>query len=564
MLKNYTFRPVCDLCEICDIKPWFCENCNLNLCRKCKEKHLQLNEDEGAYHRLLPIAREMDISLHGNGISQEDDTECPATTCAEHNNEKLSKFCISCKIVSCKHCWEKYHIGHDEGDIKDEAKKVRQTLSQSVLPSMKGELDSTVKAIEDVREMKLKYVTHTRSMRSEVSDKIVYIKLMADAAGTDAIAEINATEETDMAVFSYGESDLMDRKRVLEKGIISCESQLRTGNSISQIQYACAVENILKTLSGRQSMENPEFPVLEESERLCKESIAKMIGRVRKGKKQPEICHEVQEECDDQVPQINVDKVIVLHVPGNEAAYCIKTVGDGSAWVGTGSQSVIRIKQDGTVIEEHPLDFYPYNITAMENGSVLLSKGNTIKRISPTGEMSNFYDADSFFVQGLCYSQHGHIYVCLTQRNFGKVIKLSVNAEVVFEIKNDKKNEKIFKNPTKIAENPITGGICVEDSGQNSVVVVDSLGQPRFNYRGVADDTFSPFYVACDSRGNILIGDNSHFRVHLLDPLGNFQRYILTQEDGLFSPWGMDVDNDWLWIGTLSGKIWLVRYSVMD
>ena len=75
---------------------------------------------------------------------------------------------------------------------------------------------------------------------------------------------------------------------------------------------------------------------------------------------------------------------------------------------------------------------------------------------------------------------------------------------------------------------------------------------------------FRHFYVACDSRGNILIGDNSHFRVHLLDPLGNFQRYILTQEDGLFSPWGMDVDDDWLWIGTLSGKIWLVKYSVMD
>ncbi|KAK3082759.1 hypothetical protein FSP39_004485 [Pinctada imbricata] len=261
---------------------------------------------------------------------------------------------------------------------------------------------------------------------------------------------------------------------------------------------------------------------------------------------------------------VSIRKVLYLYLSDNEAAYCIRTLSDGTAWIGTGNQSVKLVNKDGAVIREHRLDFYPYNIAVTDDGNLLLSKGNSIQKISSDGKVSEFFSSKSHFVQGLCSSRKGEILVCLTRKENGKIVKLSPGGTVSHEIEFDHKGSNLFVNPTKIAENPVTGDICIEDSSQCSIIVVSSHGEHLFTYKGKTGDTFTPFYITCDMHGHILIGDNSHFRIHLLNGRGEFIQYLLSQEDGLFSPWGMDERDGQLWVGTLSGKIWLIEYVIQN
>jgi hypothetical protein len=175
--------------------------------------------------------------------------------------------------------------------------------------------------------------------------------------------------------------------------------------------------------------------------------------------------------------------------------------------------------------------------------------------------MSEFYNAAPFYSQGTCRTKKNDILVCLAKRDEGKILRLDSSGNTIQQIQFDADGNALYKSPTKVSESPLNGDICVADSAENSAIVVDKTGSIRFTYRGLEDDTFSPFYVTHDSFGNILVGDNSHFRIHLVDKDGVFLQYLLTLEDGLYSPWGLDVDEkNNLWIGTLSSKVWIVEY----
>lgn len=80
--------------------------------------------------------------------------------------------------------------------------------------------------------------------------------------------------------------------------------------------------------------------------------------------------------------------------------------------------------------------------------------------------------------------------------------------------------------------------ICVADTHENAIIVVNCAGELRFRYI----DINKPTGITADSQGRILASERYNNRIHILDQEGQFLRYI--DNCCLVTPWNLSIDND--------------------
>ena len=75
---------------------------------------------------------------------------------------------------------------------------------------------------------------------------------------------------------------------------------------------------------------------------------------------------------------------------------------------------------------------------------------------------------------------------------------------------------------------------------------------------------FSPSDMTIDDKDNVLLVVRDDNAIHLLDKSLKFQRLILSEEDGLHSPWSVTLDSSgYLWVGCQDGKIHAFNYQYL-
>ncbi|XP_022333766.2 uncharacterized protein LOC111130815 [Crassostrea virginica] len=75
---------------------------------------------------------------------------------------------------------------------------------------------------------------------------------------------------------------------------------------------------------------------------------------------------------------------------------------------------------------------------------------------------------------------------------------------------------------------------------------------------------FSPSDMTIDDKDNVLLVVRDDNAIHLLDKSLKFQRLILTEEDGLKSPWCVTLDSSgYLWVGCQDGKVHAFNYQYL-
>ncbi|XP_061184770.1 uncharacterized protein LOC133192780 [Saccostrea echinata] len=498
-------------------------------------------------------------SDHGVSLSKEIENEA---LCLQHKDQKPSMFCRDCEILTCKICWKEKHCGHEQADLKKIADELRIQLVQRVNFARKTTLPNLRKISDEIRINREEYMKHGAYLRLEITDRTKHLKSQLDLTCEAILNDLSEREDADTRSLETSATAVRAELECTAALLTASDLEIKSEQDEVFIIFAQKAISKLTSTQCSKSFKPICPPTFVSSDSINRSAIEKLYGYLQQ--ENSTIYQEKEEHFQNAQHTSSHVKVVIGHVThltlaNNDAAYCIRTLPNGHAWVGTGAQSVRLVDAKGEVLDEVFLDFYPYNL-AILNDTLLLSNGQLIKAIN-NGEISDFFNAAPFYSQGICRTSESEILICLAKRDEGKILRLNSCGKTLQKIQFDASGKPLYRSPTKVSESSRNGDICVSDSAENSVIVVDKSGCLRFIYRGLEGDTFSPFYVTYDSFGNILIGDNSHFRIHLVDKDGFFLQYILTVEDGLYSPWGLDVDEKKnLWVGTLSSKIWIVEY----
>lgn len=483
------------------------------------------------------------------------------TKCVQHTEQHLTRFCNSCKVLACELCWTEQHIKHEQADVMEVAEELRIQLAQRIEYIKNMIIPAKTRASQEIHMNREEYLKHGAYLRLEITERTKLLKSQLDLTCEGILHELQDREDFDIKSLDSSAFATKEELKHISSLLFECDLAMQEENVKLFVKSAQGLISKLSSVKIQNPFKPVRPPTFVTSDSINRNAIEKLYGYLQQDSSSALMETKKTLENRDLHNHVRViiGHVATLSLTNNDAAYCIRTLPNGHAWVGTGAQSVRLVNLKGDVLNEVFLDFYPYNLAILGN-ALLLSNGQTIKSIQD-GKMTEFYHAAPFYAQGISRTRKNEILACLAKRNEGQILRLDASGKILQSIQFDANGHHLYRSPTKVSESPLNGDICVADSAENSVIVVDKEGNLRFTYRGLKGDTFSPFYVTHDSFGNILIGDNSHFRIHLVNKDGVFLQYLLTVEDGLYSPWGLDVDeNQNLWVGTLSSKIWIVEY----
>jgi hypothetical protein len=148
------------------------------------------------------------------------------------------------------------------------------------------------------------------------------------------------------------------------------------------------------------------------------------------------------------------------------------------------------------------------------------------------------------------------ILVGMVKRGEAKITGYNKAGNQVQILQADKKGEALYVCPCYISENR-NGDICASDIEKQEVVVVNRSGQYIFSYPGQKPE-FAPYGICTDVVCHIIVCDNENSTIDLLDKDGQF--LCFTQQEGVYRPRSVCVDNDKLYVGQLKKIVMVYEY----
>jgi hypothetical protein len=143
----------------------------------------------------------------------------------------------------------------------------------------------------------------------------------------------------------------------------------------------------------------------------------------------------------------------------------------------------------------------------------------------------------------VCYTASGDILVAISDvRDHTKVVRYSGSTEKQIIQFGDHGFPLYSSAGTKHVSENRNLDICVAVCRTCAVLVVNASGILQFKYTGQSSDiegSFSPVGLTTDSQSHILIADTENHRIHILNQVSHFLRYIHCD---LNLPWGLCVD----------------------
>lgn len=165
--------------------------------------------------------------------------------------------------------------------------------------------------------------------------------------------------------------------------------------------------------------------------------------------------------------------------------------------------------------------------TVTRDGNLLFLKSYSVYILTSNGHIRNLYINAP--IHSCIHSSRQSSDIFIGSPN--GVNRYSESSRNLLKIQVDDKGENIYGRPIYITENT-NGDIIVSDEQRKAIIVVDRIGQHRFNYRGNhSSPGFNPRGVCTNVLGHILVCNLSYHdhSVHILDQNGYFLATLLTK-----------------------------------
>ncbi|XP_048775680.2 E3 ubiquitin-protein ligase TRIM71-like [Ostrea edulis] len=552
-----------------------CLNCHDDMCGDCQEAHHKTKITRN--HQVVPYEQIR------NGLYDQDIREHQSLKCEEHENNSLTSFCTDCEALLCPKCQTPEHGGHNVVDLDNAlpkySKQIKGLISsiKTRLPSIQNYCEFLEKYAENLDQTKQQLLTDTQTQADSLHS-------MIDECKNKLQQEIKETCETEMdqakdklknlqvasgslhnnayflnQLMAHGKPEevlAMHREittrltQLIKMQLDGLTSKLRIG-----FLPGASTEQNLQTLFGKLS--NDMVPIgKSESTQLAGDEL-KITSMLPNVKNTAEFLLAFDSEGTDENRDIwptgmsvtKKDNIVIVD-RDNKKIKIFDSVGKLLKEFTGENDNKIGIPFDVTVLENDTVAVTDYE---QENIKVFTQDGNHVLTIS------------GFFKhpRGITTNSKGEILVvdCRQQRitvhdpRSGNLIK-TIEAE-------DQKGNKVLVDPYYISTTH-EDNILVTDTAAPNIKVFNMEGRyiAEYGTYGIKEQQIlQPFGICVDEYGYIFVADNQNHRIHLLNPDGKLNKFLLTKSNSIWHPMAVNISKKgFFMVSEALGKIRLYKY----
>ena len=197
---------------------FFCVNCWDPICEKCTEVHAKSKQ-----HVIKLL-----IDIDQSDIEQQE-----TTPCVEHNNQKLTLFCMKCQQFGCHTCYVESHAKHDYV-VSEEADKLLTMKIKASIKEIQENMDKKEKEIKAAQLLGDTLATDRQKLVENITSLISNVKQKVREKYEEAV---NRIEECHINVIQSIDKKVNEEKVNLEKAIIDAKAKLQNlRNALSSLQ----------------------------------------------------------------------------------------------------------------------------------------------------------------------------------------------------------------------------------------------------------------------------------------------------------------------------------------
>ncbi|CAH1796498.1 unnamed protein product [Owenia fusiformis] len=552
-LQNANPPIVCDICRQEGeriIAVGWCTQCMGHFCNTCKRAHCLSKVSR--HHKFLEL----------NGDAQKDDAMVKEIqlkkdiVCELHPGKVLSHYCLDDEALICDFCCRSNHTKHHYIDIEDVASDALKqedklvTIIKKRIGDCDKEIDNSMDDISTVIQSKddflIKVNEERKSMHETLDAHFNKIEHEGNGSHDAAIAKIQIHQK--MVRLEKFNSESVLNQLTTAKAKHHPVQIVKSSNEIKRTLEEW--RHVLPRLSSEPLNISTFQPGVLDMTKL-----AQVISRTLQGSQRLcEPCIHRIGPLYDKKPGYKALIDISIGGKGDLAVLNIDSSNSAQYQMATYDLDTITVKKTvyGLFHGLCTLNTGCYALTDHANKCIAVYDANLEHQRNIAINM--FKDP-----WGICEGSAGEIMVTDTGSKSVSHIDSSYGS-VVSSISPGILN---CSWPWYVAINS-EGMVIISDDYKNCVKGVGKKGETKFIYGGKGQgqgQLKGPAGVCVDPLDNIIIADNGNDRVHLLDPKGNFIRFVLTSADKFKGPMCVAIDKKGnLIVGSHDGDICRITY----
>ncbi|XP_062579039.1 tripartite motif-containing protein 2-like [Saccostrea cucullata] len=527
---------------------FYCNPCHQRLCKQCRDEHVKSPENKN--HEVV--------------LYQQRKRQLPVKKCKIHPSKDVDMFCEECQIPVCSKCvTQREHRGHvfldleknyaeKFADFQEEISKTQDYFlptSQDLQKEIKKDSSEIKHIMDNIRtSMKTEGESLKRLVDTVISENMKQLDQIEhslledlntqDKTFDDYITYLNnLAKELHRCLSSTETQKLMSEKKPKIRSIPETTKPVTPGFTAGQYSKSDVTKLLGKISVTNNKAEKREIRPIESVYNTAMKPTHKQMKEDRKK----------SDKKQTMSLSASVTKVREFNVPGVDDVYHVSLDQSDRLCISDGARgNLVQTDLQGNVIQKIKTSGRDegYHTVTQDRDLIFTDQDKkVINRITQDNNIPEFIKTGDWRPLSI-HSSHinGDLLVGMRKDAEGKVTRYNKTGKELQNIQSDNKGQELYSEPHYITEN-INGDICTSDFINMSVVVVNKLGQHRFSYTG-QEPRFRPYGICTDVLGHILVCDNFSNTVHLLDQDGQFLSLLLTQQQGVYLPSSVCVDDE--------------------